>query len=118
MRRGVDHHQTVDAFFGDLGQRVRIGLTVRNRSAAGLGRAIRASATARGQAAHRRTTESVCQNASPSPSPPIALPSSMMFEITEISGGISLLRPAVWVSTPYCFSISLAGLNSKLANWR
>ena len=43
----------------------------------------------------------MCQNASPSPSPPIALPFSMMFEITEISGGTSLLRPAVWVSTPY-----------------
>jgi hypothetical protein len=36
---------------------------------------------------------SVCQNVSPPPRPPIALPSSMMSETTEISGGISRLRP-------------------------
>ena len=58
---------------------------------------------------------SVCQNASPSPRPPIALPFSTMLEITEISGGISLRRSSVCVLTPYCFSISAAGLKFEFA---
>src|SRR5215204_1345997 len=103
MRRGVDHRQAVDAYFRVVGQRVVGGVAVEE-----VGRAAGAS-----------TNElSVCQNASPSPSPPIALPFSRMFEITEISGGISLLRPSVWVSTPYWLAISFAGLNSSSPNWR
>ena len=39
----------------------------------------------------------------------------MMFEMTEISGGISRRRPAVWVSTPYCLAISAAGIEFELA---
>ena len=59
--------------------------------------------------------ESVCQNASPSPSPPIGLPPSRMFEITEISGGTSRRRPDVWVSTPYCFWIRRGWIEFEFA---
>src|SRR5581483_4747168 len=107
---GVDHAQPVDARLGRRRQVVVGGVAVEEIGrAAGSGRAAGGMST---------NEESVCQNASPSPSPPIGLPSSTMLEITEISGGTSRRRPDCPVSTPYCLAISAAGLNSSSPNWR